>query len=636
METGKKITGEHLCRRAALYVRQSSVRQVMENQESTKRQYALRRRANELGWPDGMIDTIDDDLGVSAADRGHRTGFKKLISEVSQENVGIVISIEASRLSRNSSDWTNLLEICRLTATLIMDEDGIYDPGDFNDRMLLGLKGTMSEAELHYLHARMKGGADNKARRGELKFRIPVGYVYDDFDRLVKDPDENVQAAVGLVFSTYERCHSCQRTLKELRAGHVLFPKKDHTGYNKLTLQWREITHYHILHMIHNPIYAGVYRFGYRKTRKTVNGYRTTYNSKEDMVAYIEDHHEGYITLEQYGLNQRHLAEHCVNGAGSADPERAAAVREGCALLQGVAYCGRCGRRMSVRYDTYRARGGIVSRPAYWCVDEKIQTGADACQRISGSVIDSAMGDMLMETVTPLAMASVLQVQNELVGRDREIDALKQKDLVRCRKETDRARARYLSVDPSNAHVAKRLETDWNDKIRLYEQRLEIYEKERKHNIATVDERTHRRIMDIADNFKLLWENPNVSNEERKRLLRLLIEAVIVTQFEEHIHLVVRFKTGTSRELDIPKGKKSYETWRTPPQALALIREGSEKMTSYTEIANLLNETGIRSGRNLEFNRQMVRDIAVRHGYVTVRKQSEGEVPTKPVMATQT
>jgi hypothetical protein len=502
-----------------------------------------------------------------------------------------------------------------------MDEDGIYDPSDFNDRMLLGLKGTMSEAELHYLHARMKGGLDNKARRGELKFRIPVGYIYDDFDQLVKDPDENIQNVIQLVFETYARFHSCQRTLKELRTQHILFPKKDHTGYNRHTLQWREITHYHILHMIHNPIYAGIYQFGYRKTRKTMSGYKTTLNDKENMIAYIENHHEGYITLEQYQLNQQYLEEHCVNSRKDVDLKKAAAVREGCALLQGVAYCGKCGRHMSVRYDTYPAYGTIVSRPSYWCVDEKIQTGADACQRISGSVIDKSIGELLIEMVTPLAMASVIQVQNELIERSREIDAMKQKDLERCRKEMEHAQTRYFNVEYSNVHVARRLETDWNDKIRVYEERLETYEKERKDNLLSIDELTQQQIMEIADNFKLLWENPNVQNEERKRMLRLLIETVIITQYEDHIHLIVRFKAGTSREIDIPKGKKSYETWRTPPEALQLIQECMENRLSNTDIATLLNERGIKSGRNRTFTRQMISYISQHHELKTVQQQ---------------
>ena len=349
-----KITPDHLSRRAALYVRQSSLRQVYENQESTKRQYDLKRRGIALGWPDGMIDVIDEDLGVSGASTTGREGYKKLVSEVSQENIGIVISIEASRLSRSSSDWSNLLEICRLTHTLIMDEDGLYDPADFNDRMLLGLKGTMSEAELHYLHARMKGGLDNKAKRGELKINIPVGYVYDDFNQIAKDPDENVRAVIQLIFDTYARLHSCQATLKELSQKDILFPKKDRTGYNRNTLQWRELTHMQILHMIHNPIYAGTYQFGLRKYQKTLNGYRTVMQDRSKCIAYIEKHHEGYITTEQYERNQQHLDEHRLLKDIS-NPARATAVRQGCALLQGVAYCGKCGRRMGVRYTTYPA-----------------------------------------------------------------------------------------------------------------------------------------------------------------------------------------------------------------------------------------------------------------------------------------
>lgn len=599
MEQNKKVTNDHLTRRAALYVRQSSVRQVMENRESTKRQYALRQKAISLGWQEDSIEIIDDDLGISGASAAQRSGFKHLISEVSQENIGIVISIEASRLSRNSADWSNLLEICRLTRTLILDEDGIYDPRDFNDRMLLGLKGTMSEAELHYLHARMKGGLDNKARRGELKIPIPVGYVYNDFDQIIKDPDKDVQTVLDLIFNTYARFHSCQRTLKELRAQHILFPKKDRTGYNRHTLMWREITHTQILHLIHNPIYAGVYQFGLRKSTKTLNGYKTIIQKKENRIAYIEDHHEGYISLDQFNLNQQYLAEHCVQKKGN-DIRRATAVRQGCALLQGIAYCGRCGKQMSVRYDTYPAYGTIISRPSYWCVEEKIQTGADACQRISGTVIDQAIGELLVEMVTPLAMSSVIQVQNELIARDKEMDT---------------ARNRYLNVDPANIHVVSRLETDWNEKIKIYEKRLNQYEKEKKDNLKSVDERTMQHIMSIADDFKSLWENPDVSNEERKRMMRLLIENVLITQFDDHIHLVVRFRAGTIKELDIQKGKKSYETWKTPEEALEIIRASLDNYTSASEIAKILNSKRLKTGKSLPYTQALVQYIIRNHNF---------------------
>jgi hypothetical protein len=509
----------------------------------------------------------------------------------------------------------------------------MYDPGDFNDRMLLGLKGTMSEAELHFLYARMKGGLDNKAKRGELKFRIPVGYVYDDFDQIVKDPDESVQDVINLVFNTYARFHSCQRTLKELRSQNILFPRKAITGYNRHTVQWREITHTHILHLIRNPIYAGVYQFGKRKSLKTLTGYKTIIREKGDMIAYIENHHEGYIPLDTYHQNRKYLDEHCVVNK-EMDPKRAAAVREGCALLQGVAYCGKCGKRMSVRYSVYSAYGTMVSKPSYWCVEEKIQTGADACQRISGAVIDEAIGELLVEMVTPLAMASILQVQNELIARDKEVDDVRRKDVERCRKEMEVSRTRYLNTDPSNTLVAKHLESDWNDKIRTYEERLDSYQKERKENLDTVDERTSTQIMAIADDFKALWENPSVQNEERKRMLRLLIDNVLITQFDEHIHLSVNFKSGTHKSFDIQKGKQSYESWRTPPEALELIKSGLDQLKSNTDIAESLNAGGFKSGRNLEFTRSMVACIVVHHNFKTVsdRYLEMGYIPQSVVI----
>lgn len=614
MELNGKIDNDHIARHAALYIRQSSLRQVMENKESTKRQYALRQKAISLGWQEEDIDVIDDDLGVSGASNTQRSGFKRLISEVSQGNIGIVISIEASRLSRNSSDWSNLLEVCKLTRTLILDEDGVYDPGDFNDRMLLGLKGTMSEAELHYIHARMKGGLDNKARRGELKINIPIGYVYDDFDQIVKDPDEDVQRVINLVFKTYARFHSCQRTVRELRGQNILYPKKDRVGYNCRTFMWREITHKQILRLIHNPIYAGVYQFGLRKYIKTLNGYKTIIQAKEDRIAYIENHHEAYIPIEQFNLNQRSLAEHRVGKRGN-DIQRINAVRQGCALLQGIVYCGKCGKQMSVRYDTYPAYGTIISRPSYWCVEEKVQTGADACQRTSGTVIDKAIGDLLVEIVSPLAMSSVIQVQNELIARDKEIDVIKIKDLGRYRKEMEVARNRYLNVDPENIHVARRLESDWNNKIKIYEERLNQYERERRNNFDSIDEITTQYIMSIADNFKSIWTNPAVSNEERKRMVRLLIDNVMITQLEDNIHLVICFRAGTVKELDIQKGKKSYETWRTPKEALEIIKTSLDKFIPPSEIATLLNSKGLKSGKGVSYTRILVHNLIAYHNF---------------------
>jgi len=629
-----KITPDHLSRRAALYVRQSSLRQVYENQESTKRQYDLKQRGIALGWPDDMIDIIDKDLGVSGASTTGREGYKKLVSEVSQENVGIVISIEASRLSRSSSDWSNLLEICRLTRTLILDEDGLYDPSDFNDRMLLGLKGTMSEAELHYLYARMKGGKDNKARRGELKIPIPVGYVYDDFGQTVKDPDENVQAVVQLIFDTYARLHSCQATLKELRQKDILFPKKDRTGYNRNTLQWRELTHVHILKMIHNPIYAGTYQFGLRKSQKTINGYRTVKQDRSKCVAYIENHHEGYITTEQYWRNQQYLDEHRLLKDIS-NPARATAVRQGCALLQGIAYCGKCGRRMGVRYTTYPAYGTIVSRPGYWCVEEKIQTAATACQRVcSGTAVDQAVGDILVKMLTPLAMASVLQVQDELVKRNHEINELKLKELARCKKEMETAQLRFLNTDPANTLVAKRLESDWNEKIRTYEERAAAYDKENVTAMDMVSQEVRDRLVAMATDFRSLWHNPEVTNEEKKRMIRFLVETVLITQYDDYIHLTIRFKTGTVKELDIERGKPSYETWRTPPDALKIIGDCLAEFKTTLEIADILNKHGLVSGKGLPYTRQLVNSIIKFNNLKSLEERftEMGYVPQKDIV----
>ena len=370
----QKVTTSHLSRDAYLYVRQSTVRQVFENTESTRRQYALRERAVALGWPTERIIVIDSDLGLSGAD-SDREGFQHLVAEVGMGRAGIVLGLEVSRLARNSTDWHRLLEICALSETLILDEDGIYDPGDFNDRLLLGLKGTMSEAELHLRRARLRGGILNQARRGELKIPLPVGLVYDPLGRVVLDPDAQVQNSLRLLFDTFARTGSACATVKHFGEEKLDFPIRLRRGPHKGELHWQALRHSRALQVLHNPRYAGAFAFGRtRQRRRPGGGIEGKRLPREEWTALIIDAHPGYISWERFEANQRQLRDN----TQSRGADRPSTAREGSALLQGLALCGVCGHRMTVRYHTRRGR----QLPDYSCQSEGIETARAHCQNI--------------------------------------------------------------------------------------------------------------------------------------------------------------------------------------------------------------------------------------------------------------
>ena len=414
-----KVSPNHLHRDAYLYVRQSTLRQVLENTESTQRQYALRERAVALGWPIERVQVIDCDQGQSGASAADREGFQRLVAEVSLGHAGIVLGLEVSRLARNNSDWHRLLEICALTGTLILDEDGLYDPGQFNDRLLLGLKGTISEAELHVLRARLRGGILNKARRGELKTPLPVGLVYDAQGRVVLDPDRQVQDALRALFATYERTGSGSATVKYFREQGLLFPRRLRRGLRKGELVWGPLVHSRVLQVLHNPRYAGAFFHGRTRSCSSRNGGDSCQRLPPDQWhALLPEAHAGYITWDQYQRTQQALRE---NAQAHGRDRRQGPPGEGPALLQGLVLCGICGQRMTVRYHLRKA--GLV--PTYVCQKEGIEHSERICQSIPGSRIDRAIGTLLLETLTPLTLEVALAVQHELQQRLDEADRLR-------------------------------------------------------------------------------------------------------------------------------------------------------------------------------------------------------------------
>lgn len=495
-EAHQKVTARHLRRNAYLYVRQSTMRQVFENTESTQRQYALRQRAVTLGWPKERIIVIDSDLGLSGASATDRQGFQKLVAEVGLGRAGIVLGLEVSRLARNSADWHRLLEICALSDTLILDEDGVYDPAHFNDRLLLGLKGTMSEAELYVLRARLRGGILNKARRGELRCPLPVGLVHYTGARVVLDPDKQVQDSVRLLFQTFARTGAASATVKYFRQQGLLFPTRVAAGARKGELSWVPLSVGRAANALHNPWYAGAYAYGRGRWRKQADG-RTRHERlpKSEWHALIKDAHPGYISWEEHERIEQRLQE---SAKALAWERRQSPPREGPALLQGRAVCGLCGNRMHVHYNLRRG-GQLV--PNYVCFGRGRGFGDPACQSIVGTEIDAAVGKLLVEAVTPMALELALAVQQEITARLDETDRLRHRQVERAQYEADQARHRYMQVDPANRLVADSLEADWNAKLRALGAAQEDYQRRRTADRLAVDENERQRILSSPRTF---------------------------------------------------------------------------------------------------------------------------------------
>ena len=613
-----KVTAEHLKRDAYLYVRQLTLRQVAENGESTQRQYALRHRAIAAGWPPERVRVIDCDLGKSGATASMRNGFQELVSEVVLGKAGIVMGLEVSRLARNSADWHRLIELCALTATLILDEDGIYDPAGFNDRLLLGLKGTMSEAELHILKARMRGGQLNKARRGELEMGPPVGLMYRADGVLDLDPDAQVQAAIRLVFETFERTGSAIKTVRFFRDQGILFPRRLRSGPDKGELLWALPQHSRMLQVLHNPRYAGAFVYGRQRTRRRPDGStRMQVLPRSEWQFVIPGAHRGYIDWERFEANQQRLLD---NSRAYGIQRRSGPVREGPALLQGRVLCGLCGERMGVHYS--REHGRIV--PVYVCQESTVRRGGKICQSIPGKIVDPAIGALLIELMTPMTLGVTLAVQRELEARTAETDALRRQHLERLRYEADLARRRFMKVDPDNRLVADALEAEWNEKLRLHTDALTDYERRSRDRIAALDAQARQRILDLANQFPAVWNDPRVEPRERKRILRLLVDDVTLIKTEV-ITAHVRLRGGDTRTLRLDRPVPIAQIRKFKPDLVAEVDRLLDRHCD-RQIADILNQRGCRTWEGKPFNLKKVAFIRMAYKlpsrYERLRRQS--------------
>jgi DNA invertase Pin-like site-specific DNA recombinase len=606
MTTAQKVTTDHLRRLAYLYVRQSSLQQVHDHRESTVRQYDLKSRAQALGWPTDRIQVIDEDQGLSGASSTERDGFQRLVADVGLGRVGLVMGLEVSRLARNSSDWHRLLEICALTETLILDEDGVYDPAHFNDRLLLGLKGTMSEAELHVLRARLIGGQMNKARRGELWMKPPLGFVVNARGQLTLDPDEQVQHAVRLVFDTFRRTGSAGAVVRHFRDEGLTWPRRLVSGAHAGTLVFGSLEHSRVLGLLHNPRYAGAYVYGRTRQRKVRLPGQMRYRRlpREEWKVFVPDCHPRYLTWEEYEANQVMLRH---NARGYGADRRRSPPREGVALLQGLVVCGRCGDRMTVRYETHQGHPA----PVYACQRRGIATATPACQLIHGAALDAAISDLVLAAVTPASVDVALAVFDELRTREAEVDRARRAQVARAREDAELAQRHFLAVRPEHRLVADTLERDWNDALRRLAQAEDDYQRASEARPQAVTAEMREQITHLVADLPRVWHDPRTPARERKRILRLLIEDVTLVR-DEVIRMSIRWKGGATTVIERPRPLGAPDLRRTPAEIVEEVRALATAQTD-GQIARTLNQRWRRTGTGQAFT--SVRVHFVRYAY---------------------
>ncbi|MCA9247221.1 MAG: recombinase family protein [Planctomycetales bacterium] len=606
-----KITSDHLQKKAYVYVRQSTLGQVLHHQESTDRQYALKDKALTLGWNEKEIRTLDRDLGMSGAQSEKREDFKTLLADVSLGEVGAVLALEASRLARSNTDWHRLIELCSLTGTLILDEDGVYDPADFNDGLLLGIKGTMSAAELHFLRGRLQGGKRNKAERGELRFPLPVGLCWDEAGGIVLDPDQEVQGAVWMVFRLFQETGSAYGVAHQFAAKGLKFPKRAYGGVWDGKLIWGHLTDSRVLSILKNPAYAGVYAFGRFRCVKEIlqDGQirqRVRKMPRDSWLVEIQNHHEGYTTWNEYLANQDQLERNRTQRPENILPQ---AAREGLALLQGLLVCGKCGRRLTVRYQ---GNGGIY--PIYECNWRKREGRSKrSCMFLSCPPLDQAVAERVLAAVSPEQLQLALAAQDELLARDGSLRRQWEMRLQRAQYEADLAQRRYEQVDPDHRLVAASLEARWNKALAQVDEVRRQMEEFCRQQTRTFTEQQRQQILGLANDFPRLWRESATSAKDKKRMLRLLLEDITVERgADREVQLHVRWTGGACEDLTVTLPARIQDRLRYPAERIDEIRRLATEHTD-AQIAALLNKRGQRSSRGKRFTGKMIGWIRYKH-----------------------
>lgn len=618
-----KILDRHLDRQAVVYVRQSTAQQVLEHRESTRLQYALVEKAKQFGWAGERIVVIDDDQGITASSAEGRMGFQKLLAEISLNHVGIVFGIEMSRLARSCKDWHQLLELCALFYTLLADQDGIYDPINYNDRLLLGLKGTMSEAELHILQSRMRQGRWNKARRGELFNHVPTGYILTPNKEIAIDPDEQVQSIVKLGFEKFSEFKTVNRVLQYFSRNNLKMGIRPHFGANRGQLEWHRVNRPTLQNMLTHPLYAGAYRYGHRPVdpRAKVPGRPTTgrrFRKYDECEVLIKDHCPPYISWEEFLVNQKQLSKNRMTAESMGSP------RDGDALLAGIIVCGKCGRKMSICYtgnnDIFR----------YLCQRDYIDYGEDGCQSFKGNVLDELISQQILEVVKPSAIELSLAVYDNFVAEKQRLLKNWDQRKERSQYDVDKAGSHYYSVDPKNRLVARELESRWNQAL-LEQQRInDDYEKYLASIRKDLSEEEVKTIKSLSAKVPILWRADSTSPADRKEVVRLLVNKVVAKVIDDSEIVEIKIcwmgDHFTSHEIVRPVAR--YQQMRDFEKLLSRIVTLYESGKTTAEIAEILNSDGWRPPKRAKaFNRGIVASILSRKKQVCLRPKSKDGQP---------
>jgi DNA invertase Pin-like site-specific DNA recombinase len=610
--TTSKIQNAHRQRIAFVYVRQSTPVQVIENRESTERQYRLRDRAIEFGWPPSAVEVIDEDQGRSGSSATHRTGFQRLATEVSLGKVGIVLMLEASRLARNNSDWYRLMEICGVSGTLIADESGVYNPREPNDRLLLGVKGTLSEAELFTLRTRLYEGRWNKARKGLLHFALPVGYVHGANGNWTVDPDTQVRERLDYVFDGFRRQGVVRAVVRELKEQGLELPTRvsAHEGYGSLV--WKAPTLSAVIRILHNPAYAGAYVYGrweYVNERRSPKTGKASARTRcvEQWPVKITAHHPAYIRWEEFVKNQERLRQNWSRDGNRGVP------REGRALLQGLVYCGVCGRKMSVQ-----SRAAKEHRSSSYVCGRGYQDGDEKhCQTMTSRPVDAAVVEAFLAAVSPISLriaTQVLdQVEQDLIVQRRQ----RELQLEQARYEARLAQRQYDAVDPANRLVAGELERRWNERLERVAQLERAYSQAQREAEWSLTSEERATIAELSQDLPAIWNAQTTTEQERKQLLRMAIESVQLDGVREagQIEIQIHWRSGTLTDHLVKRVAPGEGSLKTPAEAVLQIHAMAQR-SSYHEIAAYLNRSGLRTAFGRRFTSAHVGYICRRDGLV--------------------
>jgi len=621
----ERITTTHRAKLAYIYVRQSSPGQVRHHQESTELQYRLVERAISFGWPRERVQVIDDDLGKSGTSSKDRLGFQNLIAEVGLGKAGLVMSLDASRLARNNRDWHQLLELCSLFGVLIADGERLYDPQAYHDRLLLGLSGIMSEAELHQIKVRLHQGERQKAARGELRMSLPVGLTQNRDSGVTFNPDEEVQERLRLVFAKFRELHSAKAVVRYLRHGKLPVPVRPLRGPAPHDVVWRAATSARVVQILKNPSYAGAYVYGRRRPdplRRHPGSARigTVAVAPEEWSICLKDAHPAYVDWDEFMANRRRLA----NNVARYDAERSGAPRKGNALLQGIVSCGRCGRRMYLRYS-----GPDGDYPVYVCVADQLSEGGAKCQEVRALAVDAEVERLLLQALTPdriaLAVAALGELEAEAQGMERQWSLKRE----RARYDAERARRQFDAVEPENRLVARSLERAWEERLRRVEQIEQEYHSWRREQGVSVADGDRQEILALGEDLPRLWNATTTTSADRKQILRLVVKEVTLDQKRRrgHVWIKIVWQTGSTSEHWFQRTVQSYVQHADQDELRQRVAElnGLRKMDG--EIAAILNAEEYRTAHGPPFSGKMVHLLRKRWQIPTVKINGEEANP---------